>query len=157
MQLWNPKYSCDVGKYMLKWAGFWCCMVTLRPRSEFNILYIPFHSNDICLGTMGAPRSSTTIFTSFLHNDSCFILEGTRRKRAQKLCIVRFFFSNYGFKGLFCTVLNPMFWIQSKIYRKHCLLENRQRPKIQSSYNEMICHGIQQCSLFSSSFLNLKR
>lgn len=157
MQLWNPKYSCDVGKYMLKWAGFWCCMVTLRPRSEFNTLYIPFHSNDICLGTMGAPRSSTTIFTSFLRNDSCFILEGTRRKRAQKLCIVRFFFSNYGFKGLFCTVLNPMFWIQSKIYRKHCLLENRQRPKIQSIYNEMICHGIQQCSLFSSSFLNLKR
>lgn len=108
-------------------------------------------------GHDGAPRSSTAIFTFFLRSDSCFILEGTRRKRAQKLCIVRLFFSNYGFKGLFCTVLNPMFWIQSKIYKKHCLLENRQCPKIQSSYNEMICHGIQQCSLFSSSFLNLKR
>lgn len=108
MQLWNPKYSHDVGKYMLKWAGFWCCMVTVRPRSEFNTLYIPFHSNDICLGTMGAPRSSTAIFTSFLRSDSCFILEGTRRKRAQKLCIVRLFF----FLIMVSRACFVLFWIQ---------------------------------------------
>lgn len=59
-------------------------------------------------GHDGAPRSSTAIFTFFLRSDSCFILEGTRRKRAQKLCIVRLFF----FLIMVSRACFVLFWIQ---------------------------------------------